>query len=46
MWSELNPVLDGKVDMTTVQARTPEIRVVSSPDLATSPGVLYVVKEA
>ena len=46
LWSELNPVLDGKADMTTVQARTPEIRVVSSPDLATSPGVLYVVKEA
>lgn len=28
-----------------VEARTPEIRVVSSPDLATSPGVLYVVME-
>lgn len=30
---------------TQVEARTPEIRVVSSPDLATSPGVLYVVRE-
>ena len=28
-----------------VEARTPEIRTVSSPDLATSPGVLYVVME-
>ena len=28
-----------------VEARTPEIRVVSSPELATSPGVLYVVVE-
>lgn len=28
-----------------VEARTPEIRVVSSPELATSPGVLYVVRE-
>ena len=28
-----------------VEARTPEIRIVSSPELATSPGVLYVVRE-
>jgi hypothetical protein len=28
-----------------VEARTPEIRVVSSSNLATSPGVLYVVLE-
>lgn len=28
-----------------VNARTPEIRMVSSPELATSPGVLYVVEE-
>ena len=28
-----------------VEARTPEIRVVSSPEQATSPGVLYVVME-
>ena len=30
---------------TQVEARTPEIRIVSSPDMATSPGVLYVVRE-
>lgn len=30
---------------TQVTARTPEIRIVSSPELATSPGVLYVVGE-
>lgn len=30
---------------TQMEARTPEIRTVRSPDLATSPGVLYVVME-
>ena len=53
LWSELNPLLDDKAasahthseyaTTSMVEARTPEIRVVSSPDLATSPGVLYVV---
>ena len=31
--------------ITQMEARTPEIRTVSSPDQATSPGVLYVVME-
>lgn len=30
---------------TEVEARTPEVRIVSSPEMATSPGVLYVVME-
>lgn len=30
---------------TQVNARTPEIRIVASPELATSPGVLYAVRE-
>ena len=51
----LQDALDGKASTdhthsqyattAAVEARTPEIRVVSSPELATSPGVLYVVRE-
>lgn len=53
--SHMNAVLADKADISHTHpgyattermlARTPEIRVVSSPDLATSPGVLYVVTE-
>ena len=43
--SGLEDELDAKATKAQVEARTPEIRTVSSPEMATSPGVLYVVLE-